>query len=101
MPLIVVIAYALMMTAAALAFARMWKSSFWMTIFTLHCMALIMSGLITGTYAFVVMKLPDGVKTVILAGVSFLAALTVSGLKAGLGGWLKQWLRSFHSAAQD
>jgi len=100
-PVFVTVQYALLMTAASLVFAKIWKSSFWLTIFSLHCIILTGGVVVSVTWLFVVMKLPDGVKTVILAGLSFLTAVTVSALKAGIGARLKQWVRSFRSVAQD
>jgi hypothetical protein len=101
MPLIVAVAYVLLLTTAAFVFAKIWKSAFWLSIFSLHCIVLAGGGFVTGAYMFVAMKLPDGVKTVILAGLSFLTALTVSGLKAGMAARLRQWFRSFKSVGQD
>lgn len=101
MPMIVAVAYVLLMTAAAFVFAKIWRSSFWLSIFSLHCIVLTGGSFVAATYMFVAMKLPDGVKTVILAGFSFLMALTVSGLKAGMATSLRRWLDSFKSIAQD
>lgn len=101
LPSIVAVLYVIMMTGSAFVFARLWKNSFWLTIFSLHCLVLMSGGMLTGAYMFVVMKLPDGVKTVILAGLSFLTAITVSGLKAGIGAWFRQWVSSFNSVGQD
>ncbi len=101
MPLIVAVAYVLLMTAAAFVFAKIWKSEFWLSIFSLHCIVLAGGSFVVGTYMFVAMKLPDGVKTVILAGISFLTALAVSGLKAGMAASLRRWFQSLKSVAQD
>jgi hypothetical protein len=81
--------YACVLTAAVFVLARMLRDRLYLMIALGQCvMAAILSSVWT-SYKVAVTSMPDGVKPVLLAGLSFLAALFISVLKSGLADRLR------------
>jgi hypothetical protein len=91
---IVIAGYAAVMTAMALMIGVRLKESVYLLIGLTHCCIGLVVGGGWGVNLFMHARMPSGTKPVILAVVSFLAAVLISSLKSGLYGYLKsRWIR--------
>ncbi len=80
---LVVLGYAGLLTAAMPLIGRLLKERLFLVLATMHCGAAFTVGCVACVIALFTAQLPSGVRQVLFAGLSFLAAVLISILKSG------------------
>ncbi len=84
--------YLIVMTGLAAVLGRILDNRTWYRIAIFHCSLMLITGTGWSIVQFFEMRLPDGTKPVIMAGLCFLTGVLISSFKSGLGHWLRRYI---------
>ncbi|MBL8820038.1 MAG: hypothetical protein JNL58_28700 [Planctomyces sp.] len=93
--------YMIVMTILAAVLGRILSNRSWYRIAILHCSLMLIAGTGWSIMQFFEMRLPDGTKPVIMAGLCFLTGVLISSFKSGLGNWLRRYSLTNRTIVSD